>query len=290
MFDAFTVSGRNMRASVKLAADALAADNTFNFVVSPIEPVHITVVDRGNAASALYLTRVLAIGDSPKFQAVVRRGDAISTTICVAARSLCSTMSRWRQRSPGDLPATSSRAVGCSLRLDHARAGLRMSTTLPATIGPPVDRTRGDAARVGALEYGHPVFEPFRAPRSGDFSAVPSTATAISLPRRDRRCSLVSMRARPRCSSAWLDAAASCSGARRSTCRGATSDQTGVSAVYSSDSASSRGLYRTGAVAHGRAGSQCVRGYGTRAGGPACRIDASGRRLPLDDEGPTCSS
>ena len=52
-----------MRASVKLAADALAADNTFNFVVSPIEPVHITVVDRGNAASALYLTRVLSIGD-----------------------------------------------------------------------------------------------------------------------------------------------------------------------------------------------------------------------------------
>jgi hypothetical protein len=45
--------------------------------------------------------------------------------------------------------------------------------TLPATIGQPVDRTRGDAARVGALEYGHPVFEPFRAPRSGDFSSIP---------------------------------------------------------------------------------------------------------------------
>jgi hypothetical protein len=26
---------------------------------------------------------------------------------------------------------------------------------------------------VGALEYGHPVFEPFRAPRSGDFSTIP---------------------------------------------------------------------------------------------------------------------
>ena len=39
--------------------------------------------------------------------------------------------------------------------------------------GNPVDRTRGDAARIGALEYGHPVFAPFRAPRSGDFSSVP---------------------------------------------------------------------------------------------------------------------
>ena len=40
-------------------------------------------------------------------------------------------------------------------------------------MGAPVDRTRGDAARVGALEYAHPVFEPFRAPRSGNFSTVP---------------------------------------------------------------------------------------------------------------------
>jgi hypothetical protein len=44
---------------------------------------------------------------------------------------------------------------------------------LPATIGNPVDRTRGDAARIGSLEYGHPLFAPFRAPRSGDFSSVP---------------------------------------------------------------------------------------------------------------------
>jgi hypothetical protein len=43
---------------------------------------------------------------------------------------------------------------------------------LPATIGPPVDRTRGDVGRIGALEYGHPIFEVFRAPRSGDFSSV----------------------------------------------------------------------------------------------------------------------
>ena len=43
---------------------------------------------------------------------------------------------------------------------------------LPAAVQAPVDRTRGDAARIGALEYGHPVFEPFRAPRSGDFAAA----------------------------------------------------------------------------------------------------------------------
>jgi hypothetical protein len=43
---------------------------------------------------------------------------------------------------------------------------------LPAPIGNPVDRTRGDTARVGGIEFGHPVFEAFRAPRSGDFASV----------------------------------------------------------------------------------------------------------------------
>ena len=43
---------------------------------------------------------------------------------------------------------------------------------LPAVPGPPVDRTTGQPARLGALEYGSPIFEPFRAPRSGDFSGA----------------------------------------------------------------------------------------------------------------------
>jgi hypothetical protein len=43
---------------------------------------------------------------------------------------------------------------------------------LAAAPGAPVDRTRGASARLGALDYGHAVFEPFRAPRSGDFSGA----------------------------------------------------------------------------------------------------------------------
>ena len=46
------------------------------------------------------------------------------------------------------------------------------ATVLPAIAGEPVDKSRGQAARLVGLEYGHAVFEPFRAPRSGDFSAA----------------------------------------------------------------------------------------------------------------------
>jgi len=173
VFDAFTVSGKNMRASVKLADDALAVDNTFNFVVSPIEPVHITVVDRGNSASALYLTRVLSIGDTPKFETVFRQSDALSdedlrkSSVVVlndveVDAPLARRLARYVEQGGGLFVAAGPRA-----------RWPQEVDTLPATIGPPVDRSRGDAARVGALEYGHPVFEPFRAPRSGDFSAIP---------------------------------------------------------------------------------------------------------------------
>jgi hypothetical protein len=173
VFDPFTVSGRNMRATVKLAPDALAADNTFNFVVSPIEPVHVTVVDRGSAASALYLTRVLSIGDAPKFDAVFRQGNALSdddlrrSAVIVlndveVETPLARRLARFVEQGGGMFVAAGPRA-----------RWPQDVDTLPATLGQPVDRTRGDAARVGALEYGHPVFEPFRLPRSGDFSAIP---------------------------------------------------------------------------------------------------------------------
>ena len=35
-----------------------------------------------------------------------------------------------------------------------------------------MDRTRGAAAKLSGFDYGHAVFEPFRAPRSGDFSTA----------------------------------------------------------------------------------------------------------------------
>ena len=51
-FAPFTVPSRNMRLSVRAGADALATDNVFNFVVSPLAPVRIVVVDSGTKAGA----------------------------------------------------------------------------------------------------------------------------------------------------------------------------------------------------------------------------------------------
>ena len=45
-FDPVTVADRNVRAAVKLADDALARDNVFNFVVTPEKPVNVLIGER----------------------------------------------------------------------------------------------------------------------------------------------------------------------------------------------------------------------------------------------------
>ena len=171
-FEPVTVSHRNMRGAVRLSDDALATDNTFNFVISPTEPVRVAVVDRGSAAAGLYLARALAVGESPRFEMTNRQADTLSDD----------DLRRHAVVVLNDVPVTTGLARRL-LRFVEQGGGLFVAAgeraswpgdvdLLPGSIGNPVDRTRQDA-RVGALEYAHPIFEPFRAPRSGNFAAIP---------------------------------------------------------------------------------------------------------------------
>jgi hypothetical protein len=171
-FEPVTISGRNYKGTVRLGPDALEADNAFNFVVSPSEPVHVILVDRGGSNTGLYLTQALAIGESPKFDYVTRQPENLSdedlgkSSLVVlndapVSAPLARRLLKFVEGGGGLLVAAGARATWP-----------REVDLLPATIGNPVDRTRGEAARVGGIEFGHPVFETFRAPRSGDFSVV----------------------------------------------------------------------------------------------------------------------
>jgi len=173
-FDAFTLTAQNTQASVRLAGDALEADNTFRFVVSPQQPIRVTVVDRGNATEALYLDGVLDAVSSPGVEHVSRRPTGVTdedlrrSAVVILHNAdvgapLARRLARFVEDGGGLFVATGSRSTW------PAEVEL-----LPAQIGPPVDRTRGgETARVGGIEYGHPVFEPFRRPRSGDFTSIP---------------------------------------------------------------------------------------------------------------------
>ena len=172
-FQPFTVPSRNMRVGVRAGADALATDNLFNLVVSPSAPVRIVVVDTGTKAGAgLYLNRALAIGDMPKFDILSRQPNAVSDDDLRRASvvllndvdvnvGLARRLARFVQDGGGLFIAAGPRA-----------SWPQEADILPASLSQTIDKSRGESARVGALEYGHPVFEVFRAPRSGDFSTA----------------------------------------------------------------------------------------------------------------------
>jgi len=173
-FTPFTVASRNMRGTVRLPSDALKRDNVFYFVVSPSEPVHAVVINRpGAEKEALYLSRALAISESPRVELAARTPATFSDA---DARQAAVVFVNDIQ-VPDDLAdrlATFVAAGGGLLVAagPHATWPARLAEIVPALPGDPVDRTTTTPSRLGGLEYSHPVFELFRAPRSGDFSAA----------------------------------------------------------------------------------------------------------------------
>jgi hypothetical protein len=173
-FDPLTLASPNMRASIRIAPDALERDNLFHFVVSPGRPVRVILAQGAGARDVnLYLSRALGVGDAPRFDVVSRGVDAISADDLQAAGivilndvtvtgSTADRLGRFVQRGGGLLVVSGQRGTWPQ---EHA-------SVVPAMPAEAVDRTKGQPARLVALEYGHAIFDPFRTPRSGDFSAA----------------------------------------------------------------------------------------------------------------------
>ena len=174
-FAQFTLTGPNVRGSVRAGADLLPADNTFHFVLAPSEPVSLAIVDSGDRSDgSLFLSKALSIGTTPTFHVDVASASRVTPTAFDkrAVAILNDTMfppaagggvlKRFLERGGGLLVAT-----GDHTTWPPGEAGL-----LPGRLGATVDRTSGRSGSLGYLDYSHPVFEVFKAPRSGDFSAA----------------------------------------------------------------------------------------------------------------------
>ena len=173
-FEPVTVTERNMKTTVRLAPDALARDNTFHFVLTPEDPIRVIIGERPGASrdTSLYLSRALAVGDSPRFQATTAQADAISTDDLTGASVVLLNDAPVAQSTADRLQRFVERGGGLFVVLGERGNWPQPSAVMPAAVMAPVDRSSGSAARLGALEYGHPVFEIFRAPRTGDFSSA----------------------------------------------------------------------------------------------------------------------
>jgi len=173
-FQAFTLSEPSVHGMVKAGSDALPADNTFDFVMTPSQTVSVLVVDGGAGPnSTFYLTKALSIGTTPAFQletvpaaritpqTLERRSVVVLNDTVLPPGLAGGVLKRFVERGGGLLVVLGDRSTWPSTETD----------LLPGTMGRVVDRSDGRGATIGFRDNSHPVFEVFKAPRSGDFSA-----------------------------------------------------------------------------------------------------------------------
>ena len=177
-FAPFTLAAPNVRGMVRAGSDVLPADNTFHFVLAPIAPVSLVIVngvDGGERADAsLFLSKALSIGTTPTFRVDVTSAGRLAPTsfdrhaVVILNDTMfppaggAGALKRFVERGGGLLVVAGDRSSW-----PQGEAEL-----LPGKLGAPVDRTAGRSGSLGFLDYSHPVFEVFKAPRSGDFSAA----------------------------------------------------------------------------------------------------------------------
>jgi len=174
-FTQFTLDRPIVKGTVRAGTDPLPADNVFHFTVSPAAPVSVLVIESGNRAeSSLYLTKALAISTSPPFQTEVmpvtrvtpnnfeKRSLIILNDAAFPPAAANGALKKFVERGGGLLVAAG----------EHTTWPQGETELLPGTLGATVDRTAGRGATLGFLDHSHFVFEIFKAPRSGDFSAA----------------------------------------------------------------------------------------------------------------------
>ena len=173
-FAPFTLAEPAVHGRVRAGSDALEVDNTFDFVLTPSQAVTVLIVDSGDGrGSSFYLTKALAIGNAPAFQVetvpagrvtpqmLERRSVVVLNDTMLPPGIAGGVLKRFVERGGGLLVAFGERTTWPASEAD----------LLPGKPGGVVDRI-ADRATIGFRDYSHPVFEVFKAPRSGDFSAA----------------------------------------------------------------------------------------------------------------------
>ena len=174
-FTQFTLASANVRGVVRAGSDPMPADNSFYFALTPGEAVSVVVVNGGDRSDeSLFLSKALGIGSTPTFKVDVTSTSRVSSgtfdkrAVVVLNDTIFppaaggGVLKRYVERGGGLLVVTGDRTSWPSSEAD----------LLPGKLGSPVDRTSGRSGSFGYLDYSHPVFEVFKAPRSGDFSAA----------------------------------------------------------------------------------------------------------------------
>jgi hypothetical protein len=175
-FTPFMLSDTPVRVTARLASDALAADDALHAVIAAGGRIPVLIIEASNPGpdASLYLARALAVGSDPGFDTTVAPADRVTAAQVEAASVVILNDTRPPSGAAGQaLDARVRRGMGLL-----AAAGDRSSwpdgspDLLPCAPGAPIDRSGTAGGALGYVDYGHPVFEVFAAPRSGDLTAA----------------------------------------------------------------------------------------------------------------------
>jgi hypothetical protein len=186
VFDPFILAGGGTWGTVRIARDALPADDAHHFTLAPGQAIPVLILEGPEPGASLYLRQALSIGEATGFRvetrpagwfrtselddkAVVVLNDAPFPTGGTGLR-----LREWVEEGGGLIVA-----LGEASRVTDDAAAL-----LPGRFGPPVDREGG---ALGRIDYGHPIFEPFASPRSGDLTAARFYRTRLVEPAESAR-------------------------------------------------------------------------------------------------------
>jgi len=178
-FTQFTLVGPNVRGSVHAGTDLLPSDNVFHFVLSPAVPVSLQIVNgaEGDRDAGLFLLKALSIGTNPLFQIDVTTASRATPTSFEKRAVIILNDTMFPPAGAGGVLRKFVERGGGLLIVGGDRAAWPQGATtdaelFPGKLGPAVDRTSPRSGSLGFLDYSHAVFEVFKAPRSGDFSAA----------------------------------------------------------------------------------------------------------------------
>jgi hypothetical protein len=167
------------RAVVRLAADALPADDAYHFTLSRDQALRLLVVTAPGAPArrSLYLRRALALGDRPPFQTDVRELSAVTADLIAGYDVVLLNDAPFPAGAAGRRLAERVNAgtgliVVLGDRSDPRRWPAEGVALLPGNAGALIDRTADNGGRLGTVDRSHPAFSAFAGARTGDFSAT----------------------------------------------------------------------------------------------------------------------
>ena len=175
-FDPFIVGEDQLRGTVRISDDALLQDNMFHFTVSSGQLVSVLIVkpDAPTLDSSLYLENALAVGNTPTFVTETITVRDLNTDV-LEGRSVVIL----NDTAPFDGPTGNALvnfvdAGGGLLAVlgESVRWTPEASDVLPGSFGAPTARLSSRNNVLGYVDYSHPVFDVFNAPRSGDLSSA----------------------------------------------------------------------------------------------------------------------